>query len=162
MLASKKPRIIELVAKVATMNEDEIRALPEKPDVLKGLLNLHQRAANEQRVLEAERLASMMQQQPINGIAVNDQSCHVYMINLIGDGWIRSGSNLLEIKEGWHWSQLLDGTVWLTNVSITTTAETINDLLSCSRYIGLKTFGEYRDLERDRRNKLAPTFILDL
>ena len=37
LLKSKKPHIQALVAAAATMTDDEIRALPEKPDVIKGL-----------------------------------------------------------------------------------------------------------------------------
>lgn len=61
LLKSKKPHILELVERCKTLTEDEIRALPEKPDVIKGLLNLHKQADQVRAADIAERLADMMQ-----------------------------------------------------------------------------------------------------
>lgn len=61
LIKSKKPHIQELVERVKTMTEEEIRALPEKPDVIKGLLNLHKQADQNRAASVAERLADMMQ-----------------------------------------------------------------------------------------------------
>lgn len=67
LLKSKKPHILELVERCKTLTEDEIRALPEKPDVIKGLLNLHTQANQARAALIAERLADMMQAAYSNG-----------------------------------------------------------------------------------------------
>lgn len=60
LLASKKPRIKELVAKVYDMSEDEIKSLSEKPDVIKGLLQLKKNETQKEKATLAERLADMM------------------------------------------------------------------------------------------------------
>jgi hypothetical protein len=61
LLKSKKPHIQELVERAKTMTEEEIRALPEKPDVIKGLLNIHKQADQNRAASVAEKLADMMQ-----------------------------------------------------------------------------------------------------
>lgn len=61
LLKSKKPHIQELVKRVNTMTTEEIQALPEKPDIIKGLLNLHKQADQNRAVSVAERLADMME-----------------------------------------------------------------------------------------------------
>lgn len=61
LLNSKKPRIIDLVARCAVMTEDQIRALPEKPDVIRGLLNLRKKGDQARAASMAECLADMMQ-----------------------------------------------------------------------------------------------------
>jgi hypothetical protein len=61
LLKSKKPYIIELIARCKTLSDDEIRALPEKPDVIKGLLNIRKLADQDRAASVAELLADMMQ-----------------------------------------------------------------------------------------------------
>jgi len=61
LLKSKKPHIQELVERAKTMTEDEIRALPEKSDVIKGLLNIRKQADQTRAASVAEKLADMMQ-----------------------------------------------------------------------------------------------------
>lgn len=60
LLKSKKPHIIALVERCKTMSDDEIQTLPEKPDVIKGLLNIRKGADQERAASMAERLADMM------------------------------------------------------------------------------------------------------
>lgn len=61
LLKSKKPHIQELIERAKTMTEKEIRALPEKPDVIKGLLNIRKMADQTRAASVAEKLADMMQ-----------------------------------------------------------------------------------------------------
>ena len=61
LLKSKKPHIQELVKRVETMTEEEINSLPEKPDIIKGLLNLRKKANQDNSAAIAEILADMMQ-----------------------------------------------------------------------------------------------------
>lgn len=61
MLKSKKPHIQDLVNRAKTMTEEEIRSLPEKPDVIKGLLNIHKQVDQSRSAIMAEKLADMMQ-----------------------------------------------------------------------------------------------------
>lgn len=60
LLKSKKPHIIALVERCRSLSDDEIRALPEKPDVIKGLLGIRRLADQERAATIAERLADMM------------------------------------------------------------------------------------------------------
>jgi hypothetical protein len=60
LLASKKPHIIELVARAKTMTADEIKALPEKPDIIKGLLNINKNVDNAAAQQRAEAIADAM------------------------------------------------------------------------------------------------------
>lgn len=43
------------------MTEEEIQALPEKPDVIKGLLNIRKQVDQSRAAIMAEKLADMMQ-----------------------------------------------------------------------------------------------------
>lgn len=61
LLKSKKPHIQELVKLAETMTEEEINSLPEKPDVIKGLLNIRKKANQDKSAVMAEILADMMQ-----------------------------------------------------------------------------------------------------
>ena len=60
LLASKKPRIKELLAKAETMTEDEIKKLSEKPDIIKGLLNIHKNRNQEDALIRATAIADAM------------------------------------------------------------------------------------------------------
>jgi len=60
LLASKKPQIIDLIAKSILMTEDDIRALQEKPDVIKGLLNIRRQHYQMDAQLRAEAIADAM------------------------------------------------------------------------------------------------------
>ena len=61
MLKSKKPYILDLIQRCKSLTDDEIRALPEKPDVIKGLLNIRKLADQARAASVAEMLADMMQ-----------------------------------------------------------------------------------------------------
>lgn len=61
LLKSKKPHIIELIERCKSLTDDQIRALPEKPDVIKGLLNIRKKHDQIRAASLAEKLADMMQ-----------------------------------------------------------------------------------------------------
>lgn len=58
--ASKKPHLQELVRKAPAMTEDEIRALPEKPDTIRGLLNIKREGDQAAAFERATRIADAM------------------------------------------------------------------------------------------------------
>lgn len=60
LLKSKKPHVQELVARCRTMTDDEIKALPEKPDVITGLLNIKKADMQAASASRAEILADLM------------------------------------------------------------------------------------------------------
>lgn len=60
LLASKKPRIIELIESIKSMSIDEIKLLPEKPDIIKGLINIKTGADRANAAQRAEAIADAM------------------------------------------------------------------------------------------------------
>lgn len=60
LLKSKKPHILRLVELCKTLTPEQIQSLPEKPDVIKGLLNIHKQADQTRAQTVAERLADLM------------------------------------------------------------------------------------------------------
>lgn len=60
LLASKKPHIIELIIKSKTMSIEEIQALDEKPDTIKGLLAIRKTENQKISAVNAEMIADMM------------------------------------------------------------------------------------------------------
>lgn len=60
LLASKKPHIQNLIKQVINLTEDQIKELPEKPDIIKGLLNIKKLQTNAEALQRAEKIADMM------------------------------------------------------------------------------------------------------
>lgn len=60
LLASKKSKIIDLVKRATLMTNEEISNLNEKPDVIKGLLNIKAGAENKEAMARAEAIADAM------------------------------------------------------------------------------------------------------
>lgn len=60
LMASKKPRLINLVSNVANMSDEEIQGLNEKPDVIKGLLAIKKSHMQEEAAKRAEIIANQM------------------------------------------------------------------------------------------------------
>lgn len=159
LLTSKKPRIKELIERSKSMTEDEIKALPEKPDIIRGLLLIKHLGDQQQKQLLADKIANAMQKEHVSQPQGNDLSCHVFKITAVGENWLKTGSSFLEIKEGWHWAQLSTGLVYLADSPITVDDDSVKTLMGLSQYIGQKTLGEFKDLERQRRTGLGATFI---
>jgi len=60
LLRSKKPRIQALVARCHEMTEQDIENLGEKPDIIRGLLEIRKRRDQAESASRAEILADMM------------------------------------------------------------------------------------------------------
>jgi len=60
LLKSKKPHVQALIARSQSLTEAEICALPEKPDVIKALLNIRKLNDQSHAATVAERYADMM------------------------------------------------------------------------------------------------------
>lgn len=60
LLKSKKPHVRDLVQRCIGMTSEEIDALPEKPDVKKGLHNIRKSHLYGESASRAELLADMM------------------------------------------------------------------------------------------------------
>ena len=60
LLASKKPRIQQLVAQCESWTLQDVEALNEKPDIKKGLRVLVQQRLQGEAAARAEKLADLM------------------------------------------------------------------------------------------------------
>lgn len=60
LLKSKKPRIQALVARCNEMSVQDIEKLDEKPDIIRGLLEIKKRKSQAESAKLAELLADMM------------------------------------------------------------------------------------------------------
>lgn len=60
LLASKKPRIQQLVAQCDSWTLQDVEALNEKPDIKKGLRVLVQQRLHGEAAARAEKLADLM------------------------------------------------------------------------------------------------------
>jgi len=153
LLASKKPRIRDLVAKSREMTEEQIRALPEKPDIIRGLLVINNLSENQKRAAAAERLANMMSSDNTPTIGLEKMPCQIYRISA-ESFWLHIGASQLEVKEGWNWAVLEDGRIWLSG-NILSSRQILEILSSRSSFVqsGTVKADLYR-LEIERRNNL--------
>lgn len=60
LLASKKPHIKNLLTQLPNLTEEQIKSLKEKPDIIKGLLNIKKTQNNADALKRAELIADMM------------------------------------------------------------------------------------------------------
>lgn len=60
LLKSKKPKIQALIAQCYNMSEQDIEKLDEKPDIIRGLLELRKRKGQAESASRADMLADMM------------------------------------------------------------------------------------------------------
>lgn len=60
LLKSKKPHIQALIARCYDMSAEDIEKLDEKPDIIRGLLEIKQRSEQAKSASRAELLADMM------------------------------------------------------------------------------------------------------
>lgn len=162
LLASKKPRIRDLVSRSRTMTEEEIRSLPEKPDVIRGLLLINLFGEDQRKATIAEKVADLMQKKHVDLPSGDEKSCHVYRISTAGDEWLRTDSTMLEIKEGWHWALMADGTIYLANLPTRVDQDELGRLMGISHYVGKMDLFAFKELERKRRNSLQPDFIFPI
>ena len=156
LLASKKPRIKELVAKSVDMTEEEIKLLNEKPDVIRGLLLIHQFGVEQKKSTMQEKIADKMQavSKPTNG-GLNIP-CKIYIIST-EDIWIPVGSTQLEAKCGWHWAHLYNNKILISNNLLKVTDAIDKKMLACSVYVKDGTVEDLHKLEYERLDKLGKT-----
>jgi|APFre7841882654_1041346.scaffolds.fasta_scaffold1185422_1 hypothetical protein len=60
LLSSKKPHIQDLLKRAENMTVEEIQNLSEKPDIIKGLLNIRRMREQDAAALRAEAIADAM------------------------------------------------------------------------------------------------------
>ena len=154
LLASKKPRIIELVAKIDSMTIDEIKLLSEKPDVIKGLLLIKEFGKDGPKLTVPEKIANRMQRSNSNSIATSILDGKIYRIKL-ESVWIPVNSTQLEALKGWHWIWLETKQILISNNYLRATKKLLDILLECSELVSNGTTVDFKRLEDDRRNSLV-------
>jgi hypothetical protein len=153
LLASKKPRIRDLVERSRKMTEDEIRGLPEKPDVIRGLLMINNLSEGQKKATIAENLADMMTVDNVPTTGLEEMRCEIYRITS-ESFWVHIGASQLEVREGWNWAVLEDGRLWLSG-NILDSKATLALLSSKSSFVQSGTIkADLYRLEIDRRNNL--------
>jgi len=154
LLASKKPRVKELIEKSRYMSEDEILSLPEKPDVIRGLLLIRQFGSNFKKGTIAEKIADKMANASViipGGLTI---LCNIYVISN-EDIWVPVGSTQLEAKIGWYWAHLDDGRVFISNNLIFVSDITLQMLMRCSVFVKYGDMQDLTILDRARITKLS-------
>jgi hypothetical protein len=153
LLASKKPRIIELVAKIDSMTIDEIKLLPEKPDIIKGLLLIKEFGKTGPKLTVPEKIANRMQRLNNNAYDISILEGKIYRITA-ENLWIPVNSTQLEVKKGWHWIWLESKQILISNNYLAATEQLLHILVSSSELLTNGTTVDLKRLEDQRRNSL--------
>lgn len=144
----------ELVQRSRTMTEDEILVLPEKPDVIKGLLAINGLTQRDKAARMAEQLANKMESITNNQASgLEEMPCQIYRISS-ETFWLHIGGTQLEAKEGWHWAVIPGNKIWMHG-TIFDNDLVIGQLAPRSTFVqnGQVKNDLYR-LEVERRNRL--------
>lgn len=153
LLASKKPRIKELIELSVMMTPDEIKLLNEKPDVIRGLLLIKEFGYNKGTVFE--KIADKMIE--IHGIHFPDDYSKtegtIYIIKI--DMWLKQGSSDIELKKGWHWIRTIDEKILISNSGmLESTSNLLIQLIDNSEFLLNGHVNDFYELDNQRRSKL--------
>ena len=152
LLASKKPRIIELVKHSRTMTPEQIQALPEKADIIRGLLIINEFGDNKASV--AEMIADRMQERNYNKKpSIINSIISIYQYCGPDTIWVKSGrsGSEVELKPGIYFindpeeNQIYFQSVW-TSIDLVY----LKVILTNSKFIKIAKYEEYQLLERNR------------
>ena len=109
LLASKKPKIQKLIQDIDSMSLDDIKKLNEKPDVIKGLIEIKE--LGKEKGTNAELIAKAMQK---NHRSVIEQPSKIYQYN--GESfWVKTKSSELQIETSWHWLELSENEIYVSS-----------------------------------------------
>lgn len=149
LLASKKPKIQNLIKQIDSMSLDDIRALPEKPDTIRGLLEIKELGKNKKT--NAELIADKMQ-----SLHVSQQTEKQFDIFQFKGAsfWLKQKTTELFIETTWYWLQLTDKEIYISSNQIKVSPEKLECLKLNSQIIQQGTISNLRDLEKDRISKL--------
>jgi hypothetical protein len=149
LLASKKPKIIKLIKSIETLTIDEIKRLPEKPDVIRGLIEIKE-FGNYGKGTLAELIADKMQtvHEP-----VNESWKPIWQYQ--GDYyWLKAGKSELQISPMWYWQELDQQCIRISSNKIHISDTTLAYLKTNSVYVKTGSVSELINLEKDRVSKL--------
>ena len=149
LLASKKPKIINLIRSIETMTIEEIKKLPEKPDIIRGLIEIKE-FGDQGKGTMAWIIANKMQQ----GRAFErEKTLPIWQYN--GDScWLKTGKSEIQILPTWYWQEIDTNTVCISSNNVTVTGSILSRLKKDSEYIKTGTRFDLIDLEKSRVSKL--------
>ena len=155
LLASKKPRIKELVKNCLGMTEEEIKNLPERPDVIRGLLLIKNLGSDKLTV--GEKVANAMQQSHVGQIPGENTYCDIFQITTVEPFWLDTYTTAIEVCPGWYWSKFTSNNklLYVGGSPILPKESTVEKLLTVSAYIKCDLFSEFKRLEYERRQTLS-------
>lgn len=149
LLASKKPRIKELIAKIQFMSLDEIKLLNEKPDIIRGLL--HIKELGTEKLTVAEMIAYKMQE----NFKPSQQILNMKIYQYVGDILpIKVGKSEVYIENNWYWGKTESNKIYFSNINTIISDEILKQLLSSSIEIIYGTFDDLKKLNDERIKKL--------
>jgi hypothetical protein len=148
LLASKKPRIKELVAKIPYLTVEEIKNLPEKSDIIRGLLLIKDFGIDKATVHQ-QIADKMIEKHPIN-LTVEFEACNIYQLSITEPMWARVGATMLEVNPGDYFGVLNDGKCIIKNIVLPPQP---NFLLYCN-FIQSGNVQDLKDIEYRRMQKL--------
>jgi hypothetical protein len=153
LLASKKPHVQALVQRVSTMTVDEIHALPEKKDVIRGLLLIKQFGMDGPKATVYEKIANVM---AANSVAQLPTAvvCDIYQITS-GEFWLKTGASELLVQPKWYWASCENGEIIISNIRTSAIKDRIRLLISNSQFIQTSNTNDFAKMEDARRNSLV-------
>lgn len=148
LLASKKPKIQNLVKIIDTLTIEDIRNLPEKPDVIRGLIEIKE--LGREKGTNAELIASAMQKSH-NPKKETPSKIYQYYGNQF---WVKIKSTEILIQPQWYWLELSQYEVYISSNKIKLSSIDYLQLKQHSNYISDGVINDVRLLEKDRVSKL--------
>jgi hypothetical protein len=158
LLVSKKPRIQELVARSKSLSEEQIKALPEKPDVIRGLLLINQFGHDQKKSLLSHKIADAMQEHTnIEKIpSIINEVFPIYQYRAAQPIWIITGIHLSEVmlNPDDYWALKPDNQIIFKSNHSNVDLGVVKQLISNSTMIKYGTTSQMLELEQARTSKL--------
>lgn len=149
LLSSKKPKIINLIKSIEHLSYDEIKKLPEKADVIRGLLEIKQ--LGTKKGLVSELIADKMQNNYVPTTTKNISNIYQYH----GDSvWLKIKSSELLLEPQWYWQEIDTNKIYVSSNLIDVTNDILHSLKNNSTYIKCGNIDDLKLLERDRVSKI--------
>lgn len=134
------------------MTVDQIKALPEKADTIRGLLLI--REFGDGKASIAEKIADLMQQRNsnkkpsiVNGIV------SIYQYRGLDSVWLKSGlsGSEVELKPGVYFiNDSEENQIYFQSVKTTIDLIVLKQVLTNSQFIKIANYQEFQLLERNR------------
>lgn len=148
LLASKKPRIQQLIKDADNLSVDQIKQLKEKPDVIRGLIEIKE--LGKGKGTNAELIATLMQKSHIS-----DVEPHGAIYQFHGEPfWIKTKLSELQIATNWYWLEMSINEINISSNTIKISKYDLTKLKTSSSLVKTGTLEDLKQLEKDRVSKL--------